>query len=1433
MNKTNKIKRFKWVSIILKMIPFLFIVVIGLFIFILLNAEKIINNNLSDYVYQKTDSIYRLEFTDIDINYKEKSLAFSNVALKPDKQLIATSSDKFYEFETNSLVISGIRVGQLLKSKIFSAVSIKANNPIFRLSTGQDVDVDMLTAPKIEAGDTIKLPYLNGISIDTILVTDARMRIDTLLTPGRKVPKVNLEILNFKVGGPKKTNTPFPFDVADISLKIENVQERLSDHIHQLSVNELSLSLLHSRITAKNILLKPYSDSLITNENQYNIEVPEIEIISPNVETFYISDTISIEKLTFQSPAIEIKFGKKIRKGTPLNQINLYKLIENELDWISINQFSIVDASLKLIPSKSVKATQELEDLDINFFDFRIDPTSYQDRNRVLSAKELDISIGKYALNHEDKVHQLVINNFKIDTKSKLAITGKITFKPVNMESKLISAVDALVDIQCEGAELKEIKFGEIYHRQILPMNELIINSPEVLVSLGKVKQKNKKENEISLLYQKTKDYMKGIYVQKTVINKGKLNYNYISDNDKTGFFMTNFKFKLYNLSVDSATLYQTEKIFFADDFEVKFSDIGLQLADDFHRLVTDSLKLSSKGKAAEVYNLRILPIKTVGSFDSLLAKGQYQVFDISFPKIELFDADLHKAFFEKELSITDFNVINPSINVDILGKINIEKRKNNSYKNEIYSLISDYLFSIRIEKLRMKNGQLNISQHRKGQSPVELSNAFSVEMTRFEIDSLSPARSKKIFFSDDVDLVLKDYSFALADGVHKIDADEIGVISSESKIYVKGAKLFPDVSATNFHRLSLTAFATLPLIQVNGADIHGLFNTGQFSVNSIEINKPVIKLLFHGDSIQKTEKVQKPQFTLKDFNLLTAGRISINEGSIELSNYNRQKSKTFATSTIDFTLNNLRVEHDQTDFKTSYNDYNLSLKNTNIIIPEGLQQLDIKQATYRFPDKSLKISNLSFKPGQTDLTLQSKSSFSFLLPTLLLSDFDLMRFVEKKEIVLSKLLVTSPYVEIEEKKQKENSKFDPFKLQLFNNIKGFISKIEVGKFGISDASIMLIGNKTKRFDRLTLSGNSFMVDKNSEKLNRFLSCESVRFETSDLKGKTKDGFYNYSVSQLGVTSNGEFEATGISLIPAYSEAEFNRRKVYQDDYINIYNANCHGKGFDLKRLFEKDQVAISNASIVFDKVEIYRNNHFPIPPGLKLEMPQKELRDLKAKFIADSISISCGRFNYRELEPQATSETRLFFTDLNASITHLTNIEEILRKDPYAHLNIDTKLMGEGKMRAKINLNTLSPDNKFDLVAECGPMPMNLLNSVTEPSLKLSIKEGKNDKMTMYFEANEDSAKGQMSFAYSNLKITLLSEKDGTIKEEKFISFLLNSLAVKGDNPRPGKILVPVQTFSFRDKQRSFINYCWKSAFSGIKNTFGLKEDEPQEKIH
>jgi hypothetical protein len=1431
MAKTGKIRNSKWGKTLLAIFISIIVLVTGLTFFLLINAEKIINNNLSDYVFQKTDSLYRLEFEDIDLKFSDRSISFSKVYLQPDTTIAKNSQHQHYEFETNSLVISGIKLDQLFNSKIFSANSLKVHNPIFRLSTGQDVDIETFTAQKIETGDSVNLSFLREIFIDTILITDARMKIDTLLAPGRKAPKVNLEVLQFKLGGRKMTPSPFPFDVSDIRLKIENLQEKLSDKIHLLQVEEVSLSLLHSRILAKNILLKPYADSLITNENQYRIMVPEMEIISPYVERFYMSDTIPISKLTFQSPEIEIRFGTIIREGTPLNAINLYQLIKNDLSWINIDEFAIVDARLKLYPSKNDQVAQELEHMNITFSDFRIDQYSYSDRNRILSAMELEISIDKYALNHVDKVHQLVINNFKIDTKSKKASTGVITFRPINTSRKLISAIDALVDIRCKGATLKGVKFGDIYHRQLLPMDELLIHSPEVVISLEKIKKQKQQGNEMSLIFQKTKDYVRGIYVKKTVIDNGKLNYNYISDNDKNGFFMAKFRFELTKLSVDSATLYQTNKIFFADNFDVKFSDIGLQLADDFHRLMTDSLLLSSKGKLAEVYNLKILPIRSVVSVDSLVAEGHSQIFDVSFPKIELFGTDLHKAIFQKELIITEFNVLKPSINIDILGQVKLNNPQQGSYETELYKLISDYLFSIKIEKLRMKNGELNISQLRSKQPPLELSNSFSVEMTRFEIDSFSGNNSKKIFFSDDIDLILNNYSFALADGVHNIDAQEIGILSSEKRIYIKAARMYPDISAENFKKLSVTTFATLPEVQITGADIHRFLNKGEFPVHSVSIEKPVIKLLFRENSDQKRDSSQQPQFTLKGLDFFSASQIGINNGFIELANYQNMKSKTFATSAVDFKVEDFKIVNENASFKTNYRDFSLSLKNTSITIPDKLHQIDIKQANYLLSEKLLKISSLSFKPGMANLPSEPKTNFNFNIPTLTMTGFDLIQYLEKKEIAAAKLSVTNPVVEIEGKRDSNATKFDPYRMNLFGEIKDFISKIDVENVDVTDATLKFKGGKTQQFDHLSLKGSSFFIDKNSDKTARLFSFGKIHFETSKVKGKTNDGFYNYGIERIAVNDQGEFSLQGISFTPAYPEAEFNRRKDYQEDYITVFNANCTGNGFDIKRLIEKDEISIGKARIDFDRVDIYRNNHFPLPEGFKIEMPQKGLRELKTKFNADTISISCDRFNYRELEPQASSETKLFFSDINASISNLTNIESNLQRDPYAHLLIDAKLMGTGDMRAKINLNILSPENRFDMVAECGPLPLIVLNSVTEPSMRLSIREGRNDNLYLFFEADEDSARGEMKFAYSDLKISIFSEKEGVVKEEKFISFLANTLAVKSDNPKSGKILLPVPANTKRDKQRSFINYCWRSAFTGIKNTFGMKEEEPEVK--
>ena len=101
----------------------------------------------------------------------------------------------------------------------------------------------------------------------------------------------------------------------------------------------------------------------------------------------------------------------------------------------------------------------------------------------------------------------------------------------------------------------------------------------------------------------------------------------------------------------------------------------------------------------------------------------------------------------------------------------------------------------------------------------------------------------------------------------------------------------------------------------------------------------------------------------------------------------------------------------------------------------------------------------------------------------------------------------------------------------------------------------------------------------------------------------------------------------------------------------------------------------------------------------------------MKQKFNTDSIFIHCNRFDYRELEIQATTETKLFFTDVNSTLSHLTNMNQYLIKDPSAHLQLSGKLMGKGEISAKIDMNIKSEKNEFRVEAGCNQMALQLMN--------------------------------------------------------------------------------------------------------------------------
>jgi hypothetical protein len=161
---------------------------------------------------------------------------------------------------------------------------------------------------------------------------------------------------------------------------------------------------------------------------------------------------------------------------------------------------------------------------------------------------------------------------------------------------------------------------------------------------------------------------------------------------------------------------------------------------------------------------------------------------------------------------------------------------------------------------------------------------------------------------------------------------------------------------------------------------------------------------------------------------------------------------------------------------------------------------------------------------------------------------------------------------------------------------------------------------------------------------------------------------------------------------------------------------------------------------------------------------------------------------------------------------------------------NLDAKATIQDSCQLKVGMNFQMnrSENKFTVNGSLSKFNMRIINPVLEPLALVSIRSGKVNRFQFDFSANQTSSNGQLFFGYDDLKISVLEMKDGDTKESKFASFLANTVLLRSKNPR-GKELLPDEITFIRDQKRSDLNYWWKSIFSGVKNTLGIKDNKSE----
>lgn len=1426
MTKTGKhiLKIFGWIILAILLL------IIGTGVLVFFKAESYLNQNFSEFVAKKSNNLYELSFDKIELKTIPFSLAVSDISLEPNQQktneILQKQPDKtFYSFHSPELKIIDLNIFELFRNQIFYCKNITVVQPEFAISGARILHSDSIKNIDeiIHEISPLFQTRIKKMRIDEIHFVDATYKLYQSVKNNTQISnaqKISMVIKNFRTDSVMIfNNTPF-FESDDILISINQFQNNLGDNIHVLKIDTLEYSLKTSDVFAYGFHL--FYKEKDSTKNLYDVQVPRLHLKSKSISDFSISDSINIQFLKLEKPQIHFyqKENQRKIKIEDLNQFNLYSLIENQFSEIKIDSFVLGNANLKIFQQPNTDNYQQhFESLNISLSRFDLDSTSAKNKTKLFHADDLNMFVNGYHLKLIDNQHEFIADSMFVSTSSNSVGIKNIRIFPI-VEADIKSRTS--VNVNCEAVNIYEVNLKTLYHTRTLPTRRISISNPNVQLQYHSEIARSKEKKEAGLLFTLVSAYLKGVYSEVVDIENGSLNIQTLDNNILKGYFETGFNFNLSGFALDSASIEQTDKFFYANNFDLQFSDYQMKLVDNLHKINVDRISIKSFDRKLEIENLRLKPIVNDAIQSTMQSFNRSELYNITVPKITLWGINLRDAFFYNKLNIAKFQILQPVIYFENFGSLRQSKEKKEF--SEFYQLISNYLYDFDIKEISIPNGNFSWVNHTKKGKTTSFDNEFSATLTNFKLNE-KELKKQRLFFSDDFDISVKDQMFQLSDSVHILKAGEINLSSKKSSATIKNALLYPLITSGRYNRLSTTFQVSIPMLHISNIDYSKAFYSKELLLNTIELNAPKFEV-YSKTGISKSLDLNKFSFPLPAFiKSLHLNELKINNA--EVINYEVKGLEHRAQSNfkINLSLPNVSLKNNDKN-QAQLSTENLIANIHDFKTPLGERhELEISELDFNRLQKTISISQLKVIPYTKK---NSGNTFSIWAPSLKFSNFDINSAIKNNSFEFDEIRIDNPKIVIEISDSIKGDKLEFAKnLDLFPFVEPYVNKIKVTQLQLQNIDLNFNWfNKKPINKRFNLSFNEINIAEN-EKSKNLLNSKEFKLSTTNLKTKSNDGFYEFTADSLIYNSRKHNALLkNIQVNPLFSLNEFHQKIEFQTDYLQVKTDFIELKDVD-ENLWIKENILNAKALIVGKtNIEIYRNKRLVFNQNQRPPWPQDLLMEIKQPFVFDSVILSPSTIKYSELLDLSDEPGYIEFNDLVFCTGILSNIPEIIRHSPNLQLTASAKLFNQGTLSVHADFNLAKSNHSHTIIGNLSPMPFVAFNKMIEKSVPVSIETGQLNRFDFDLMLTDKMATGTLYFGYDDFKISIYDLDSEEIKKSKLASFWANKMVLNSKNPKGDKFLPTTISYE-RDVQRSIINYWWKAIFTGSKETLGLKPKE------
>jgi hypothetical protein len=1422
--------RRKILKISIAILSVLVVIVLAGFALLYFEAQNYLNKNLAELVEKKSKGKYELTFENLEINFRHWGIEIYQVSFHPSDSIISTlkqpdDSKQFYSFSSPNISFSGIKLIQLIFRKKLEIGEILISQPELNIrgkQTGPENKKNNINTLLQELKPLVTKTF-KSIKIDKIELANASYDFYNLLGDTKKLANaenITIGILNFYTDSLLLPDQNRLFDASDIYLRMQKYQNKLADSIHSITAESITYSLKRSVIEAKNIELKPINQSKL-GKSRYYFFVPQARITTTHIKEFYRNNSIPIDSLILTDARIKYWPGRKKVKADiePVDEFNLNDLIRNEFSGITIQNVRFENAQLNLFRSPTDTTNeQQLKNINLYLKDFRLDSIAQTDTSRVFYSKNIDFSASQYELTLGDNIHRIKAGTLKLSTQEKSVLVTKIQIYPLDTTN---SNLKNTIDVNCDSVRLDLFNFKKAFHQKRFSFQRINIFNPEVKL-IQNIDSKEKSDTvSTSFVYRLISNYAKGVYAKQVVVQKGKIQLVNKTGAIQTGNIESVIKLQLSGFALDEISVRRTDRLFFADQIELDFSKYEMHLVDQLHKLTIDNLSISTQKKLAKLQNLHLFPVSKEDMEELLKRYGRSELYEFTIPELSLTNASFHDAFFNKKLSVDTLIIKTPQIYYENFALLKQLKPKPDF--EDLFRLISNYLDDIHINIVEIPEGTVKLINHNKKDKTISLDNHFSLMLENMQINK-EQFDQKKLLFSEYVDFSVRDHLIRLSDNVHVLKAGEMGFSTRRKEIFVLNAKLYPEITSKDFSSVNWNIQLAIPEIRIKGINIEEFYFDQKIDADNLMITSPDIKL-YQKKKRTNAKEIKEVAFPLpKEIESIAIRKFTLNDGSLKVFSEIGTKPYLMVQSDVKMVAQNILIQKNgsagKPEFKTG--EYTGNLIQFKFTPKDKNQQFSIDELTFSTSDRRILAKNLVVGPK---IRNNKEDQFELQIPTLAMNGFDMDNAYKNDQFSFESIVVDKPTFQLYNNAQ-DSVRFDPFKINLYPHFESFADVFSSKSLNVNDANITVFKNGQKKLQE-KVSLNLTKVRIENKPSQGFMHSSDFSFRIPNLR--RQDKLYQFTIGETSYSSgNNRVTAKDIRIIPNFTRENYQKQVGFQSDYFSGKIDSISISQPNIRRWFEKEELAGKYLSVNGLILDVYRDKQMPFDESRRPKMLQDLIKSLNVPILVDSLILANSQVSYSEKKATGDLEGKIRLTNIHTRLMPFTNIKASNGAIP--DFNLDGTATIQDSCQLKVSMNYLmnSPENKFSAKGNLSPFNMRILNPILEPLALISIRSGKVNQFQFNFSANQTSASGQLFFGYDNLKISVLEMKDGNTKDSRFASFLANSLLLRAKNPR-GKELLPDEIAFQRDQKRSVLNYWWKSIFSGIKNTLDIKDNKSE----